>query len=302
MSHVNQYEILSQWGVIRATGEDAATFLHSQLTQDVLSLQTSQARLAAYCNAKGRMQASLMITRAADGDIYLLARTGLVASLVKRLSMFVLRAKCKLSDVSTSVQAIAVLGKPNDAVGAQAMVLADWPSAGSSPRYLMLVNSDGQSHLVSALQSAGFVHAVHSDQMDLAAGIAHIEPATHEAFIPQMINFDLVGGVNFQKGCYPGQEIVARAHYLGKQKRRMQLGRVDSPDVSPGMDIYASDQTNEPAGQIVNCLPNPQGGSDVLFEIPLDRLANGVSLHTGTVDGPAITLQPLPYDIPVKAA
>ena len=300
MSKPLKYEILSQWGLIRATGDDAATFLHGQLTQDVETLAAGEARLAAYCNAKGRMQATVIITKSGDGSIYVLTHKTLVAQLCKRLSMFVLRAKCKLADVSETVTALATCGEPLPAN--TTLATAPWPVGGEHIR-LQLVENTVLPDAISTLGNAGFTDSPFTEALQFEQGVAHVSAATFEVFIPQMINLDLVGGVNFQKGCYPGQEIVARSHYLGKQKRRMQKGvaSVSADTVAAGSDVYLSDVSHEPAGQVIQVRAINAQTAEILFEVPLDRLVDGVSLHLGSPTGPEVRTAPLPYAIPVKA-
>ena len=301
MSSLSKYEILDQYGVIQATGEDAISFLHAQLTQDIQSLAVGQSRLAAYCNAKGRMQATLIVSRSDNGDVYLLTHRDMTAQLCKRLSMFVLRSKCKLHDVSDSVTALSLLG-PTIELG-NSLIQSQWPSLIENNQRLVLIPSPQLENVKHTLEQSGFTQQPHSEQLQFEQGVAQVTPSTFEAFIPQMVNLDLVGGVNFQKGCYPGQEVVARSHYLGKQKRRMQKGTAPVPvtDLKPGMDIYLSDQTHEPAGLLIQCRSLDAANSEVLFEVPLDRLLDGVQIRLGQADGVQIERTLLPYDIPVKA-
>jgi folate-binding protein YgfZ len=117
--------------------------------------------------------------------------------------------------------------------------------------------------------------------------------ATQEKFVPQMINFEVLGGVNFRKGCYPGQEIVARSQYLGKLRRRMHVAHADAADVQPGADIYSSD--GQAVGTVVMAAA-ADGGTDLLFEVPVERLGSG-SLHLVSGSGPKLDVRPLPYEL-----
>ena len=234
---------LTDWGVIRASGPDAGHFLQGQLTQDVEHLADGEARLAGYCSAKGRLLASFVMWRSGPQDILLACSADLLAAVLKRLAMFVLRAKCKLADASVDLPLSGLAGAatllpgalhlPDALVAGQAVPRALWvgaPAAAAAP-----LDIDAWRWL-----------EVHS-------GVARIVAATAEQFVPQMVNLELVGGVNFQKGCYPGQEIVARSQYRGTLKRRGQLVYSAAP-LQPGQEIFHSADPEQPAGMVV-CRP-----------------------------------------------
>ena len=134
------------------------------------------------------------------------------------------------------------------------------------------------------------------DWLRLNAGIPMIVAATQELFVPQMVNLEVIGGVSFQKGCYPGQEIVARSQYLGKLKRRMFLAHVDA-EAAPGDPLYSADMVGQATGTVVNAAPAPDGGFDVLAVAQVES-ANTQTLHLKAPDGAALTLKPLPYALP----
>jgi folate-binding protein YgfZ len=292
---------LSHWGVIRAHGADAAAFLHSQLTNDFANLGMSQARLAGYCSAKGRLLASFVAWRAGDDEILLACHASVLPATLKRLSMFVLRAKCKLSDATAQVPLFGVAGLPAhldraslpawgklDVDGGQWIRL---PDAADTPRALLAGASAGDAPTI-ALDAWRW--------LEVQSGVAVIEAATVEQFVPQMLNFELVGGVDFQKGCYPGQEIVARAQYRGTVKRRMFLFDVEH-EARAGMEVFHSADPAQPAGLVVNAAPRLQGeGSSALVELKLAALDGG-SIHLGAPDGPSLRRLPLPYPVPVDA-
>ena len=123
-----------------------------------------------------------------------------------------------------------------------------------------------------------------------------IVAATQEQFVPQMVNYEALGGVSFQKGCYPGQEIVARSQYLGKLKRRMVLAHADTP-AAPGDSLYSADLGEQASGTVVNAAPAPDGGYDLLAVAQVES-ARTQTLHLGRPDGAALTLKPLPYAVP----
>ncbi len=314
-----QMEILSHWGVIEAIGEDAATFLQSQLTQDVASLSPQRATLAAYCTAKGRMLGQFVIIRDA-GRYLLLTHRDMADALVKRLGMFVLRSKCKLRNASAEFQVAGCRGELpkalQDAVAAAQVsvplspwgcvktdgaFVVGWPGMPGVPRHLILL-SQGEASAspgvaVDGLNLESGAGGDFWQRDDILCGIPFLEPVNLEAFVPQMLNLDVIGGVSFSKGCYPGQEVVARSHYLGKMKRRMQIGQT-AATVLPGADVFSSSRPSEPAGRVVNVAQSGDGSSVLLFEISSDDL-QGSSLHVQSHDGPALQLKPLPYDMPV---
>jgi folate-binding protein YgfZ len=293
---------LADWGVIRASGADAASFLHGQLTQDTQSLREGSARLAGYCSAKGRLLASFIVWRA-DADTLLLACSAdLLPATLKRLSMFVLRAKCKLSDASAELAlyglagpaAAALLGDGRPAAWqTQAMgtgLAIGLPETAGTPRWLLAQPAADAAPALPALAADSWAW------LEVQSGVARITTATVEQFVPQMVNLELVGGVNFQKGCYPGQEIVARSQYRGTLKRRAML--FDSPAVlAVGQEVFNSADPGQPAGMVALAAPRAGGGSSALVEVKLSALDGG-SLHLGAADGPALLPTALPYTIP----
>jgi hypothetical protein len=297
---------LSDWGVIRAQGPDAASFLHGQLTQDVQQLDERNARLAGYCTAKGRLLASLVLWRAGSDELLLACSADVLPATLKRLSMFVLRAKCKLSDASALVAlhglvgpaAMAWLGanaplsawQRTDVAGGHAIRL---PDAAGLARYLLTMPSDGVAPPLSALSPEAW------QWLEVSSGVARIVGATVEQFVPQMVNFELVGGVNFQKGCYPGQEVVARSQYRGSIKRRAFVFASDTA-AQPGQEVYHSGDAEQPAGMVVNAA-SLAGAHRALVEVKLAALDSG-TLHLGAAAGPALRRTAQPYTVPIEAA
>ena len=301
---------LSDWGLIRAGGADTAQFLHGQLTQDFAHLDPSQARLAGYCSAKGRLLASFVGWRRAGDEILLACSADLLPATLKRLSMFVLRAKCKLTDAGTDTRLFglcgeattrwlgaaapaAVWGRTN--VGeAQVIRLPDGMAAGRPvARYLWAA---------PASQPAPKLPVLAADTwrwLEVTSGVVRIVAATVEQFVPQMVNLELIGGVNFEKGCYPGQEVVARSQYRGTLKRRSFLFETDAA-AAPGQEVFASDDPAQPAGLVANAAPRPGGGSAALVEVKLAAL-DAAGLHLGAADGPLLRRVDLPYPLPLPA-
>jgi len=247
-------QFLSRWGVIGVEGDDAVSFLQSQLSNDIAGMAESQLRMAALCTAKGRMLGSFFMLRQAK-QVFLICRKETVPALVKRLSMFVLRSKCKVRDCTNEYQlaylADSALAAP---MRVQWTESSDTNKATASLRALNGVIPGFQ--LIAGTDGATNPEADDAFEFALQQlGIAYVSQATVEMFIPQAVNFDLVGGVSFSKGCYPGQEIVARSHYLGKVKRRV-FQAVAAPEVAvlPGQDVWLTGKDNEPAGQVATAV------------------------------------------------
>lgn len=293
---------LTHWGVIRAHGADAASFLHGQLTNDVQGLDAGRARLAGFCSAKGRLQASFVVWRAGPQDFLLACSRGVLPAVLKRLSMFVLRAKCSLSDATGELPLYGLAGASAGAVAAD---LAPWQcveAAGAT--FIRLPDAEGTMRAWQVGGSAPSVPSLPLERwqwLEVRSGVPTIEAGTVEAFVPQMINFELIGGVDFKKGCYPGQEVVARSQYRGTIKRRMSLFDVAAA-ASAGQEVFHSGDAAQPAGMVVNAAPRPDGGgSSLLVEVKLAALADG-SLHLAAADGPVLVRQALPYAVPAEAA
>jgi len=277
---------LTDWGVIRAEGEEAAKFLHSQLTQDFALLGMGEARLAGFCSAKGRLLATLIGWKADANTVLLALPLELLPAILKRLSMFVLRAKCKLSDATAHHALWGVVSEIQ----------------GDAPRWSL--QRDGEA--VSILLAPGLWLSTQAMGDDvptlplsdwnwrlLEAGLPHVQAATTEQFVPQMLNLELLGGVNFQKGCYPGQEVVARSQYRGTLKRRTYLFELDGAAAQAGQEIFHSEDPGQPAGLIANVAARG-GRSLLLAETKIAALATG-SLHLGSAEGPLLAPRALPY-------
>jgi hypothetical protein len=304
---------LEAWGVITATGPDAETFLQGQLTQDMRHLGTSpvrQARLAGYCSAKGRLLASFVVWRIDELTIALACSADLLPQTLRRLSMFVLRAKCKLADASAQFVVQGLVGPTaRDALQAQApgQALPDaWacvmqdlcatirlPDAGGVVRALQIWPRGSASTAAPTLARTVW------DWLEVCSGVARITAATSEAFVPQMVNLELTGGVNFQKGCYPGQEVVARSQYRGTLKRRMFLAHCDSPAPPAGAEVFHSDDAQQPAGKVVLSAPAPTGGAAALVELKTSLASAPGTLTTAGL--PLSLADALPYPFPVDA-
>jgi len=292
-------------GVIRASGPDAATFLQGQLTNDVLKLPPGRAMLAGFCSAKGRLQATFIVWREGPEDLLLMCSSDLLVPTLKRLSMFVLRAKCKLSNASEQVWLHGVVGDSARALVADRDV---WSclAAESGTTSIRLTDVEGMPRALIVTGPGGAGEQFHSAPvlsfddwrwLDVRSGIVTIEAATVDRFVPQMVNFELVGGVDFQKGCYPGQEVVARSQYRGTTKRRTFLFDTPRPAV-PGTDVFAAGTGSEAVGTVANAANDATGRASALVEMRLAHSA-GAALHLGSQEGPLITQRALPYSVVV---
>ena len=285
---------ITELGVLTVKGADAKTFLQGQLTNDIASMAIGQTMLAGYCTAKGRLLATMRVVRDADDSYALLVSRPLAAALRKRLAMYVMRSKCVVTDLSDQLLVIGLVGVPASARSACAAAKAiifdavDLPvvadlfaatdaKADAKPRYLACVGMEQAPGLIADLSGGSAESIPPRDAAlwrwtDCRAGQPLIIAQTSELFVPQMVNLELVNGVSFKKGCYPGQEVVARSHYLGKLKRRMFLSHSAWAPV-PGSDVMATG-ASEPVGQVVMAGPHPNGGFDLLFESQIEAARN----------------------------
>lgn len=294
---------LTHLGLIRARGADAVKFLQSQLTNDVAGMDASAARLAGFCSAKGRLQASFIVWKLAPDELLLACAASVLPATLKRLSMFVLRAQCKLSDASAELALFGAAGASAAAAMADASPWDVRPATGGTA--VRLPDVDGVPRSLLAVAPAEAVAAALPLDLwrllEVRSGIPLIEAATVEQFVPQMLNYELIGGVDFQKGCYPGQEIVARSQYRGTIKRRMFLFECDA-QAAAGQEVFHSADAGQPAGMVVNAAPLPGGaGSAALVEVKLAALEAG-SLHLASVAGVRLRPGALPYGVPHDTA
>jgi folate-binding protein YgfZ len=299
---------LPDWAVLRVQGSDAATFLHSQLSTDFKRLSATQGRLGAYCNPQGRMLASFIGVLAAPEEIWLACPADVLTSVQKRLSMFVLRSKVTLQHATD----IRVMGwvSPTEASAPPQGLATIWASQGPHGGQddgvaVRLPDALGQARGLWLTRAPDTAHTPDVQPLDPAlwawlevqSGLAPITAATSGLFVPQMLNYDQVGGVDFKKGCYPGQEIVARTHYLGKIKRHAYVIEAESP-LHVGQPLFSSEDAVQPAGQIVRLAVNPQdaGRLAAIAEIKSAATESG-SLHLDHGAGLKVRLadpQPLP--------
>lgn len=310
---------LDDLAIVRIDGEDASAFLHTQLSNDIAGLGADEARLAAYCTPKGRMLANMIVwheTDQAAAPLLALVKADVVESTLKRLRMFVLRAKVRFELTDLNVYGIA----RKEAADVEAHVpwkihREDTLTRISAPRlpeggqrfWIVAPGATSADDLASRLALTRKDKATWQAQ-DIAAGLGWVEQDNIELFIPQSLNYDLIGGVSFTKGCYPGQEIVARAHFRGTVKRRglPVYGRLpEGAAVRAGTDIYDAQRPATPAGRIINVATETGDGergssTQAFVEIALADIGSA-DFRFQSPEGPTLRLGALPYSLEPKA-
>jgi folate-binding protein YgfZ len=297
---------LEQFALIRFSGSDARAFLHGQLTCDVAGLPPGRSTYGGYCSPKGRVLATFLLWSSGE-DLYLQLPALLRDPVRKQISKYILRAKVGVADASGEWSLAGVAGP--DARNVVERVVGDVPRQAHAvlhtpaataiglpgDRHLLVVARNEAAVLESLSPTAERRGPEYWDWLDIRSGIPVILPATQEAFVPQMLNLDLIGGVSFEKGCYPGQEIVARMHYRGTLKQRMYLAHINGRDPPrPGDRLYSPDFGRQASGTVVNAAASPDGGYDLLASVQIASAGRG-ELRWGAPDGPAVTLLELPY-------
>lgn len=286
---------LAHLGLIECRGEDAKSFLHAQLTSDINHLAANAAQHSAWCTAKGRMIASFLVWN--EGDSYRLAMAAeLVAPVLKRLQMYVLRAKVQLVDLSSSHFLLGLAGaQAGDALAAANLPMPAEPLASIAAGESRIVRLDADRFVITAPEAgenpwkalAAVARPAGSAVwrwLDVRAALPWVTAATREEFVPQMADFERIGGVSFHKGCYPGQEIVARTQYLGKVKRH--LYRLQSPTpLHAGDDLHSPDNPDQACGKVLTAAPSPAGGFEALAVVQSNFAHD---LHLGAQDGPRV--------------
>ncbi len=308
---------LTHFTVFSVTGADASNFLQGQLTQDMELVTENQAVLSAYCSPKGRVLGSFLIWKSASTEnepvFKFLVRADIAEMLLKRLRMYVMRSKVVFTQETLDIKgiwssSIEELGKRLELdlkqIPAWRVASKDgciWialPDVANNKRFLCIYdpqagNQAGFCSLLNHQDTAQW------DALEILSGTPWIEKNNQELFIAQSINFDVINGISFTKGCYPGQEVVARSHYRGTLKRRMAIGIVNNatdPETwQPGKDVFDAQDTNEPCGQIVNSAVY-DGKVYLLFETKLTALEHN-QISIGGAEGPKVELVDIPYSL-----
>ena len=301
---------LSHLGVIAVYGADAESFLQSQFSNDISQLTETGTQLDAYCTPKGRILGLVRLFRQGE-TWYLRLPEDTLEAVIQRLRMYVMRADVTLEDVSDNFLRIGISGEV--AVDELQTVMSDVPSGadqlrhsgditllrvpGVLPRFEAYISSlETASKLWDSLNVRGAPVGESAWRLlEIRDGLPNIFAATSELFVPQMTNLQLLNGVSFKKGCYPGQEIVARMQYLGTLKRRMYLGHVDTDQQpSPADSLFTGTDSEQAVGRIVDAQPHPDGGQLVLAVMQI-KVAEAGDMHLGSAEGPLMVLEPLPY-------
>lgn len=299
---------LTHLGLLRVSGADAASFLHNMLSNDIKKLQTHHAQRSSLNSPKGRMLASFVIWR--EGADYLLQLSAdLAAAIQRKLTMYVLRSQAKVADATSDLAVIGLAG-PRVATVLDALGLGLPPEpmqvTGEQIKVVRLDAARVQLVTTAAKTPALWdklmaldVDATGSlawDWLDIQAGLPLITAALQDEFVAQMLNFELIGGVDFQKGCYPGQEIVARTQYLGKLKKRLYRASLETDAPAVGTDVYGTEFGEQSAGKILMASPGPETGSEVLVVLQTVVRESGAA-HLGSPDGALLRFEALPYAV-----
>lgn len=294
-------------GVLHVAGSDAVDFLQNQLTQSVRDLGQEQTRLAAWCNAKGRTRA-LFRVMPTDTGILLVTDNELLEAVQPKLQMFVLRAQVALTRLSESEGFLGFAGPaaevlltemagslPTEAGGltrAGDLHIVALPH-GDRLRYLLLAPTEQLADIRARAEQALTVgNAEFWRLLDIRAGLPEVTLPTQETIIPTMLNLEPLGGISYEKGCYPGQEVVARMHYLGQLKRRMYRAQTNTPTPAAGTGV--TDAKGGTAGTVVSAANTPEGSSELLAVLRIDAAEAGELF----VNDQPITLLDLPYPPP----
>jgi len=298
-----------QFGILAFTGEDARAFLHRQLSCDVEGLAGDAGAYGAYCTPKGRVLANFLLWREPDALCMLLPRS-ILPGIQKRLQRYVLRSKVTIAERTADVVVLGTSGP--QAAGAVASLLGTPPespicvarrdavtaiSLGAARFLVMAPTASGPQvwdQLSRALRPVG---PACWDWLEISNGLPWITDATQDQFVPQMANLELLGGVSFRKGCYPGQEIVARTQHLGRPKRRLYLAHVRAERTpAPSQPLYSGGLGDQAAGTVVNAALAPGGGFDVLAVVQTASAASD-KVRLGSRSGPELQFRDLPYSV-----
>lgn len=307
--NVNTLCDLSHLGLLEIGGAEAVTFLQGQVTNDVkLLITNNSAHYTGYCTPKGRLLA-LFLAFAHHDHLHLQFNRALLEPIMKRLKMFVMRSKVEIKDASESMIKFGLNG-PNSAalltpffsqiptqdyelLSLEHGAILKLPTIAGHSRFQIFTDSTQAAIIFNALKSqCQLIGKPCWDWLDIQAGIPEVSPKTQEQFVPQMLNLDILNGINFKKGCYTGQEIVARTHYLGTVKRRTYLASMVT-NTAPVEGDKILDSLNNEVGQIVRVAPNGETGFDALIEVRIDAKKTGSLLWQSS----AIEIKPSPYPL-----
>lgn len=300
---------LTHDALIVVNGSDSQAFLQTQLCNDVARVSIQHTQLSAYCSPKGRMLGIFRLIEYGQGFL-LLMRAANRDAVLKRLQIYVLRSKVTLTS-DDDVLALGLSGPGvteqlrktvggvpqavNDCLAAESLRVVRVPGQ-HAPRFEIIGPRTTVDELWDRLRDhMQPVSTGYWSWLDIQTGIPTVLPQTVDRFIPQMANLDLIGGISFHKGCYPGQEVIARVQHLGKLKQRMMLGHVNQVDaVTAGDRVFASDGGKQSVGTVVDSQAGPDGGHDLLAVVQLSHIQAG-ALSLKHPNGRPISIGTLPY-------
>ncbi|MFK8075314.1 MAG: folate-binding protein YgfZ [Granulosicoccus sp.] len=313
-----QLHDLSDWRVVDVTGADAASFLQGQFCNDLLQVSVTRAQITGYCTPKGRLLALPVIVGTEDG-FRLLIKSAVMGAFIKRLSMFIMRSDVTLSErtelicsgvVADSAQSV---GDLQGALGTLPFAPLDVATSESSQLIRWHDDHVGQTrsrfvHIANQADSVAMWNSTGSERKsfarwragDISAGIPSITEGTSESFVPQMINLQLIDALSFTKGCYPGQEIVARMQYLGKLKRHMRLFKLPGGDAPlvPGAKLSAGDDAA--AGEVIDAVTiNESGaGEESRYTLLIAVVKVSSDASALSIEGRELQALDVPYNLP----
>lgn len=289
---------LPNLALIEVSGADAAQLLQGQLTCDIKDVSETQSRLGAWCTPKGRITVLFRVFKRAE-SYFLIVPQFQLAHCLKRLQMFVFRSAVKLSASDAVLVGYSAPALDLSVDGVQADAHGIWLRLGSSALFYRVIDTA----LVQTVWMAESLTAVGYaawQLLEIEAALPSLSSTTVDAFIPQMLHLQYLRAVSFTKGCYTGQEIVARTHYLGKVKRQMYLAHSDGACPQAGDALFSTvDSRGQSPGEVLQAQTHPEGGCHLLL-VAQNSLVEANALRLHSVDGASLHLLALPYDLEVK--
>jgi folate-binding protein YgfZ len=304
---------LTPLALLAIAGPDAAAFLNGQLSSDVTSLAESGCQYTSCNSPKGRMLANFVLWKDGDAEFRALLPADLAGPITRQLSKYVLRSRVTLADVSAATARFGIGGPAAaDAVRA-AFGKAPAPFAVTRTGRVTVLGLPGPRFVVTAPAAAAVSTREALSRQAIAAlfpvwqwltirsGVPVVTAPTQDQFVAQMANWDVLGGVSFQKGCYTGQEVIARTQYLGRLKERLFAFHADAATILAGARLYSAVFGDQACGTVINAAPAPEGGCDLLAVVQLAAAEVG-DVHLDAPAGPALAARVLPYAIPMPEA
>jgi len=306
---------LSQFSTLVVAGDDAAEFMQGQFTNDVEQVNENNSQLNAFCNNKGRMVANFRLFKYQQ-NYFFSVKNNLVDQSIKHLQNYILRSQVAIQDVSEQLIHLGVSGDnaakllssfidiSSDEIDSVSfnekyiVIRVASLHSNKTPRYEIFCSFEHAKTLWEIISAQ--VEAVNSsswDYLNIQAGLPFINADTSEEFVPQMVNMDLINGVSFTKGCFTGQEIVARMHYLGKLKKRCFKVHIASENKpASGDKLFAENaRAGQNTGMVIQAEKNSESGYDALAVIQIADTKSKLFLNDA--DGAVVTVKELPYTL-----